>query len=39
MIPQRWPGGAHSVHCTLMAVDMNGFGDQRRTAEDQAYLR
>ncbi|XVQ13273.1 hypothetical protein ACQP1W_12245 [Spirillospora sp. CA-255316] len=22
-----------------MAVDMNGFGDPRRTAEDQAYLR
>jgi hypothetical protein len=32
------PDGEHSVHCTLMAVDVSGFGDPRRTCSDQEHL-
>lgn len=33
------PQSEHSVHCTLMAVDINGFGDLRRTGTDLQHLR
>lgn len=34
-----WQAGERTLHCTVMAVDVNGFGDPRRTGEDQTYLR